>query len=181
VIFGVQNDPHTNLSLRDHSIRGEKLAWCVGVYSPYVVYPNCDMCDSELFSHVFKTHKSNPIIHVYDLANLFNCQHSKHRRFEFVCQYFESPNSFNVAHPPKPFISPLVCMKIDFTMKIVVSNLSTREMPHAVTGNAYLPPTACATSCYGAETLGNNIYVRRETLRLLLVSCTGPFWHTQQL
>jgi hypothetical protein len=32
---------------------------------------------------------------------------------------------------------------------------------------------------YGAETLGNNIYVRRETLRLLLV--LGPFWYTQQL
>jgi hypothetical protein len=35
--------------------------------------------------------------------------------------------------------------------------------------------------CYGAETVGNNIYVRRETLRLLLVFCTGPFWYTQQL
>jgi hypothetical protein len=34
---------------------------------------------------------------------------------------------------------------------------------------------------YGAETLGNNFYVRRETLRLLLVFCTGPFWYTQQL
>jgi hypothetical protein len=29
--------------------------------------------------------------------------------------------------------------------------------------------------CYGAETLGNRIYVRGETLRLLLVLCTGPF------
>jgi hypothetical protein len=37
-----------------------------------------------------------------------------------------------------------------------------------------------ARACYGAET-GNNIYVRRETLRLLLVFCTGPFWCTQQL
>jgi hypothetical protein len=68
---------HTNLSLRDYSIRGENLAWCVGVYSPYVVYPNCGMCDFELFGHVFKTHKSNPIIRVYELANLINCRHSK--------------------------------------------------------------------------------------------------------
>jgi hypothetical protein len=59
--FGVQNDPHTNLPLRDHSIRGEKLAWCVGVYSPYVVYLNCGMCDSELFGHVFKTHNQTQL------------------------------------------------------------------------------------------------------------------------
>jgi hypothetical protein len=76
VILGAQNDPHTTLSLRDHSIFCEKLAWCVVVYSPYVVYPNCGMCDSELFGHVFKIHKSNPIIRVYELANLFNCRHS---------------------------------------------------------------------------------------------------------
>jgi hypothetical protein len=59
--------------------------------SPYVVYPNCGMCDSELFGHVFKNHKPNPIIHVYEPANLFNCRHSKNRLFEFVFQYFESP------------------------------------------------------------------------------------------
>jgi hypothetical protein len=35
--------------------------------------------------------------------------------------------------------------------------------------------------CYGAETLGNKFYVRREPLSLLLVSCTGPFWYTQQI
>jgi hypothetical protein len=35
--------------------------------------------------------------------------------------------------------------------------------------------------CYDAETLGNKFYVRREFKRLLLVSCTGPFWYTQQL
>jgi hypothetical protein len=28
--------------------------------------------------------------------------------------------------------------------------------------------------CYGAETLGDKVYVRRETFRLLLLSCTGP-------
>jgi hypothetical protein len=37
-------------------------------------------------------------------------------------------------------ISPLVCVRIDFTLKIVVSNLSTRWMPHAVPENADLPP-----------------------------------------
>jgi hypothetical protein len=74
----------TTLSLRDHSIRGEKLAWCVGVYYPYVVYPDCDMCDSELFGDVFKTNKSNPIVHVYELANLFNCRHSKTRLLNFM-------------------------------------------------------------------------------------------------
>jgi hypothetical protein len=35
--------------------------------------------------------------------------------------------------------------------------------------------------CYGAETLGNKFYMRREPLRSLLVFCTGPFWYTQQL
>jgi hypothetical protein len=29
---------------------------------------------------------------------------------------------------------------------------------------------------YGAETIGNKFYVRRETLRLLLVVCTVLFW-----
>jgi hypothetical protein len=32
----------------------------------------------------------------------------------------------------------------------------------------------------GAKTLGAKLYERRETLRLLLVSYTGPFWYTQQ-
>jgi hypothetical protein len=114
-IFGVQNDRNTARLLRDHSIRGEKLAWCVGVYSPYVVYPNCGMCDSELFGHVFKTHKSNTIVRVYELANLFNCQHSKNRHFEFVCQYFESPKLIQFRTLRQNVsISPLVCVKIDF-------------------------------------------------------------------
>jgi hypothetical protein len=41
--------------------------------------------------------------------------------------------------------------------------------------------THIGMACYGAETLGNKFYVRRKTLRLLLVFCTGPFWYTQQL
>jgi hypothetical protein len=73
------------------------------------------MCDSELFGHVFKTHKSNPIIRVYELANLFNCRHSKNRLFEFVSQYFESPKNLIQFRTPRQnvSISPLVCVKID--------------------------------------------------------------------
>jgi hypothetical protein len=44
--------------------------------------------------------------------------------------------------------------------------------------NADVPPTACATSWYGTETLGTKFYMRRETLRLFLVFCTDPFWYT---
>jgi hypothetical protein len=32
-----------------------------------------------------------------------------------------------------------------------------------------------ARLCYGGETLGNKLCVKRETLPILLVSCTGPF------
>jgi hypothetical protein len=35
--------------------------------------------------------------------------------------------------------------------------------------------------CNGVETLRDKFYVRRETLRPLLVFCTGPFWYTQPL
>jgi hypothetical protein len=48
-------------------------------------------------------------------------------------------------------------------------------------GDRKAQPQTVAERCYGAKTLGNNIYVRRETLRLLIVFCTGPFWYTQQL
>ena len=129
----VEIDPHTTLLLCDHSIRGEKLVWCVGVYSPYVVYPNDVMCDSELFDHVSKIHKSNPTIHVYELANLFNCRHSKNRLFEFVCQYFESPKLIQFrTHRQTVSISPFICVKIDFLPENSVSNLYTRGIPHAV-------------------------------------------------
>jgi hypothetical protein len=173
--LGVQNDPHNILLLRDHSICGEKLVWCVGAYSPYIVYPNCGMCDSESFGHVFKTHKSNPIIRVYELANLFNCRHSKNRLFEFVCQQLESPKliqfrilSQNVS------ISPFVLRENWFVAWNRGFQFICRRDVTCGSENADLPPTARATSCYGAETLGNNIYVRRETLRVLLVFCTGP-------
>jgi hypothetical protein len=90
-------------------------------------------CDSELFGHVFKTHKSNPIIRVYELANLFNCRHSKNRIFEFVCQYFESPKLIQFrTHRQNVSISPLVCVKMGFSPAIVVSNVYARGMPHAV-------------------------------------------------
>jgi hypothetical protein len=35
--------------------------------------------------------------------------------------------------------------------------------------------------CYGVETLRDKFDVRVETLRVLLVICSGPFWYTQQL
>jgi hypothetical protein len=67
------------------------------------------MGDSELFGHVFKTHKSNPIIHVYELANIFNCRHSKNRLFEVVCKYFESPKLIQFRTPRQNVSSlPLV-------------------------------------------------------------------------
>ena len=111
----------------------KKLVWCVGVYSPYVVYPNDVMCDSELFGHVSKIHESNPTIHVYELANLFNCRHSKNRLFVFFCQYFESSKLIQFrTHRQTVSISPLICVKIDFLPENSVSNLYTRGIPHAV-------------------------------------------------
>jgi hypothetical protein len=47
--------------------------------------------------------------------------------------------------------------------------------------NVDLPPTARATSCYGAETLRGKSLRCIENLRLLIVFCLGPFWYTQQL
>jgi hypothetical protein len=137
------------------------------------------MCDSELFDHVFKTQKSNPIIHVYELANLFNCRHSKTHLFDFVCQYFEWPNS--ISHPRQNvLISPLVCVKIDFSLKSRFQFICPRDATRG-SENADIPPTASATSCYGAETL-RGIFLRyTENLRLLIVFCLGPFWYTLQL
>jgi hypothetical protein len=47
-------------------------------------------------------------------------------------------------------------------------------------GDRKAQPQTVAERCYGAKTLRNNIYVRREPLRLLLVFCTGPFWYTKE-
>jgi hypothetical protein len=114
------------------------------------------MCDSEVFGHVFKPHKSNPIIRVYELANLFNCRHSKNRLFEFVCQCFESPKLIQFStHRQNVSISPQVCVKIDFLPEIVVSNLYARGMLHAVVKAQIYPLQHVLTSCYGAKTLGN--------------------------
>jgi hypothetical protein len=41
--------------------------------------------------------------------------------------------------------------------------------------NTDLPPTACATSCYGAESLRGNFLRCQENLRLLEVFCTVRF------
>ena len=119
------------------------------------------MCDSELFDHVSKIHKSNPTIHVYELANLFNCRHSKNRLFEFVCQYFESPKLIQFRTHRQPVsISPLICVKIDFfARKLGFQFIYPRDSTRG-SENADLLPTACATSCYGAETPGNKFYVR---------------------
>jgi hypothetical protein len=45
------------------------------------------------------------------------------------------------------------------------------------------PSTPCKLRMYwyGAETLRNKFYVRRETLHLFPVFCASPFWYTQQL
>jgi hypothetical protein len=98
------------------------------------------MCDSEFFGPVFKTHKSNPIIRVYELANLFNCLHSKNSLFEFECQYFESPKLIQFCTLRQNVsISPLVYVKIDFLPEIVVSNLYARGMPHEVVKTQIYP------------------------------------------
>jgi hypothetical protein len=116
--FGVQktNAPPFNFAITQFAVKTGLV--CRGPF-PYVVYPNCGMWDSELFGHVFKTHKSNPIISVHELANLFNCRHSKNRLFEFVCQYFESPKLIQFrTHRQNVSILPLVCVKIDFSLQL---------------------------------------------------------------
>jgi hypothetical protein len=120
VILGVPDDPHTTLSLRGHSIAVKTWPGVSGCIPRTLFTRIGGMCDSELFGHVFKTHKSNPIIHVYELANLFNCRHSKNRLFEFVCQYFESPKSIQFRTPRQNVsISPLVCVKIELSLKLL--------------------------------------------------------------
>ena len=129
------------------------------------------MCDSELFDHVSKIHKSNPTIHVYELANLFNCRHSKNRLFEFVCQYFESPKLIQFrSHRQTVPISPLDCVAIDFILKLWFSNLYTRGMPHAVTESVvrkFTPYSMCYQLLRCRNTRGIN-YLRGW--RLLRVS-----------
>jgi hypothetical protein len=63
----------------------------------------------------------------------------------------------------------------------VVSNFSTRGMPHALTENVDLLPYSMCYQLYGDETLGNKFYLRRKPLHSLLVFRRGPFWYTQQL
>ena len=73
---------------------------------------------NELFDTRFQTHKSNPIIHVYELANLFNCGHSISRLFQFASQYFDSPKLIQFCIPSQNVsISTMVYVKIDFCLK----------------------------------------------------------------
>jgi hypothetical protein len=117
------------------------------------------MCDSEFFGHVFKAHKSNPIIRVYELANLFNCRHSKNRLFEFVCHYFESPKLIQFRKPRQNVsISPLVCVKIDFQPEIVVQFIS-RGMPHTVKKTQIYPLQHVLPAVARPKPAGVTLYV----------------------
>ena len=142
--------------MRDHSIRAEELVRCVGVYSPDVVYPFGRMRDSELFSHVFQS-TNQPYLTTFLSWRIYLIAHTpKNRRLEFICPDFQSPKLIQFRTPPQNApILPLLCVKFGrfqkprFSISFAVSKNSTHSVKIARS-----PPTACATSCYGAEHQG---------------------------
>jgi hypothetical protein len=124
---------------------------------------------------------TNPIIRVYELANLFHCRHSKNRLFEFVCQYFESSKLIQFhTHRQNISISPLVLGENWFLawnrgFQFICPRDATRGSKTHVHPLQHVLP---------AVTGPNTLVVVFYALGILLLSfaiCTGPFSYTQQV
>jgi hypothetical protein len=100
---------------------------------------------------------SNPQItlldHVFELANLFNCPHSKKLSFGIYLPRFSIAQINSVSHTPTERPDFTVALrKIRSFSKTSFFNFfrCLKSSTHSVK-IARTPPTACATSCYGAE------------------------------
>jgi hypothetical protein len=100
-LFGVKNNPSTTPPVRDCSIRAEKLVRYVGVYSPVAVYPFSRICDSELFSHVFKSTNQPHLTTFLSRRVYLIARTPKNCPLEFICQDFQSPKLIQFRSPPQ--------------------------------------------------------------------------------
>jgi hypothetical protein len=159
--------------MRDYSIRAKKLVRYAGVYSPFVVYPFGRICDSELISHVFQS-TNQPYLITFLSWRIYLIAHTpKNCRLEFICRDFQLSKLIQFRTPPQNApILPLLCVKFGrFQNRCFSVCFAWSKNPTHGIGNVRTPPTACATSCYGAERQG--VVSTYLGYRLKLANCAG--------
>jgi hypothetical protein len=153
-----------------------------GFYSPVVVHPFVRIYDSELFSHVTQSTNQPLLTTFFEFANLIICPHSKKVSFGIYPPVFSIAQINSISNTPteRPDL-PLVCVKFGRFQKPRFQLLSfvTKNPIHSIK-NARIPPTACATSCYGAEYPRGYPSVLSDTL-LQIALYAGSFFGTLRL